>query len=425
MKHNILIAVLMLCISPVANAENAVQSGFYRDYWAQWDERISNCRGRLRVNDTELSLNENFGRRSEARANGLALIHIDEDLFALRSSELYLEIWGGHPHTADKRFYLNGKQRYDLPEVGTAAGNCTYDYPTIPVEVRHLVRGANALQFACDRGKSFWGHFILDNAALRCYLQPDHADLKAAGLDKFSAAVAVEGDPVAVGDTIRLSLSYPKNLEPHILSVDYFARYFGFDDNGDDRQNDWHGYTQNRLPRNHVGTASVAPYTVSWNAAMIPSQPQPMAVRAVVHLKSGLKYATEPTAGLSFAEGRSRVRMYRCSDMPVPFWSRASRVKKATIELPADMSNISRARLMIKIWDGGEGSVDKPFRINGHAYDITSHKAIHDVVFTVADVDPQHLCSGANTLMLLSDTTHHGIEVLLPGPVLVIRYEGE
>ena len=110
---------------------------FYRQYWAEWDENITNCRGRLRVNDTELSLHKTFGKRSEAKANGLMLVSIKEDLFQLKAAQLYLEMWGGHPGTSGKRFLPNGKQIYNVPEVGTASGNCTYTAKDPPSRNRH------------------------------------------------------------------------------------------------------------------------------------------------------------------------------------------------------------------------------------------------------------------------------------------------
>jgi len=117
--------------------------------------------------------------------------------------------------------------------------------------------------------------------------------------------------------------------------------------------------------------------------------------------------------------------MYKCSSMPTSFWSRDSKGNKAVIELPKDISSLQCVRLMIKIWDGGEGSVKEPFKINGHPYSITSRRAVHDVVFTVTDIDPKHLKPGKNQITLLSETEHHGIEVLLPGPVLIARYNEE
>ncbi len=396
---------------------------FFRQHWAEYDGIISNSTGRmLRVNDAELSLHPEYGKRPEARANGFTLVDVPENLFALQGADLYLEVWGGHPKTANKRFLINGKQEYAIPDRGCETGHCVYTYPIIPLEVAQLVTGQNAVQFACDRGETFWGHFIIDETAIRCYLKPNHPDLVQRGLQGFSAHVALSSNGKALGDRVSLSLTYPKSLEGQIESVGYFARYDGYDDDGDGQTNDWHGYTHDRKYVNHLGRATAAPFAITWDTRMIPDQDGPMALRALVHFKDGLDYWTPVLDGLAFARGRNPVEMYACSDMPVPFWSRASQLRQATIDVPDNLSNIESARLIVKIWDGGEGEVKEPFKINGHPYAITSGRAIHDVVHTNLEVDPGHLKPGANTLTVLSDTEHHGIEVLLPGPCLMVRY---
>lgn len=396
---------------------------FFREHWAEFDAAVSNSSGRmLRVNDAELSLHPEYGSRAEARANGLTLIDVPEDLFALQGADLYLEVWGGHPKTANKRFLVNGKRPYAIPDDGCEAGHCAYTYPFVRLEVAELVTGRNAVQFACDRGQTFWGHFIIDEAAIRCYLKPDHPDLAARGLQEFSAGVLLRSGDNILGDAVSISLSYSKWFEDQIESVEYFGRYHGFDDDGDGQTNDWHGYTHDRKHVGHIGRATSAPFSVVWDTRMIPDQDRSMALRALIRLKGGLCYWTPILDGLVFAEGRPSVRMYTCRDLPVPFWSRASQVREATIELPDDLSAPESARLIVKIWDGGEGTVAEPFKINGYPYAITSGRANHDVVHTDVEVNPAHLKPGANTLTLLSDTDHHGIEVLLPGPCLVVRY---
>ena len=421
MKRTIVVVtaffVLLIFLGRTVNAGE-----FYREYWAEWDESITNCRTRLRVNDTELTLHKTFGKRSEAKANGLMLVSINEDLFNIKTAQLYLEMWGGHPGTSAKRFLPNGKQVYNIPEVGTAAGHCTYSYPVIPMKVSHLVTGTNAFQFACDRGSSFWGHFIIDNAAVRCFLKPDHPDLVKTGLKEFSANIKLSNASGVLQDITEVSISFPEKFEQLIVSVDYFGRYLGFDDDGDGQDNDWHGFTQKKQYKNNIGSASKPPFAVKWNTSMLPSQPEPMAICAVVLLKGGYHYVTDTLDDLTFPANRNRVVMYKCSSMPAPFWSRDSKENKAVIELPKDISSIQRAQLMIKIWDGGEGNIKESFKINGHPYPITSRRAVHDVVFTIADVNPKHLKPGKNQITLLSDTEHHGIEVLLPGPVLIARY---
>ena len=90
-------------------------------------------------------------------------IRMREDLRLLRGAELDLELWGGHPGTTNRRVTVNGRTTYPLPGV---AGDtqCTHMYPRLALKITDLVDGYNALQFACDQGTSFWGHFIVDEA---------------------------------------------------------------------------------------------------------------------------------------------------------------------------------------------------------------------------------------------------------------------
>jgi hypothetical protein len=289
----------------------------------------------------------------------------------------------------------------------------------VPLEVSHLVRHVNAFQFACGRGDGFWGHYIVDNACLRAYLEADHPDLSEADLADFAASVADIG---SVGDVADVRLEYPERSRGDIRSVDFYARYAGWDDDGDGEGEDWHGFTFHREPVNHVGTASEPPFAVEWDTRMIPAQTGPMALRAVVHLRDGFHYRTPARDGLVFPGDRPTVRLFAPAEMPKPFWSRASNGKTAVIELPDDLSNVESAQLMVKVWDGGAGEVEEPFTVNGHPYGILSGRASHDVVFTRAAVNVQGLKPGRNELRVLSDTEHHGIEVLLPGPCLRLRW---
>ena len=415
--------VLLLCIVFSACHKCSARGIFFREYWAEFDAAISNSSGRmLRVNDAELSLHEVYGKRPEALANGFTLINVPEDLFGLQEAELYLEVWGGHPGTANKRFIVNGKQIYPLGDDGTEVKHCAYSYPAVPIKVEHLVSGQNAFQFACDRGKTFWGHFIIDEAAVRCYLKPDHPDLKKNNLQDFEARVQLQSQGSTLSDSVHISLSYPERHEKSIISVEYFGRYDGFDDNGNKLDNDWHGYTHDRKYVNHVGQVTSPPFALTWDTSMIPSRTGPMALKALVHLKGGFHYFTDMLDGLVFPADRNKVELYKCNVLPKPFWSRASNLQTATINLPRNLANVESARLMVRVWDGGEGAVTEHFKINGHPYSITSGRANHDLVFTNVEVNVNHLKAGENTLTLLSDTEHHGIEILLPGPCLVLRY---
>jgi hypothetical protein len=405
-----------------ASIKTNSQSRFFREYWLEYTGAVNNNLipvERTRVNDVGMSTHEWAWNRTESHANGLALINVADTIVNLEKAELYLELWGGHPGTANKRFQINGRKTYFIPGEGTEDNNCEYTFPVIPIDFKELVTGNNALQFTCDRGKTFWGHFIVDEAAIRCYLKKDHPDLVKHGFDKFKAVPATNSK--ILKDKLPITLQYPEAFQKQIVAVHYFGRYFHFQENGNN--SDWHGYTQHKLFKNHIGTATQPPFLVNWDAHMVSDQGKPIAIRALIELKDSIYYWSDILDGLSFEPSRNHVQLYSCVELPKPFWSRDKQMKTAQIELPKDISNIESAELHVRIWDGGEGSVKEPFKLNGHAYKITAGGAPHELVYTINQVNPEHLKPGINNIELISDTEHHGIEICLPGPTLIVRYK--
>ncbi|NLF31067.1 MAG: hypothetical protein GX591_09300 [Planctomycetes bacterium] len=401
-------AILMTLLNGCGRTE---PSRFVHTTWAPLEGNS------FRVNSPDTA-GGRYADRWEAKAGGLLALNAPADLAGVRQAELYLELWGGHPGTANKRFSLNGRQEVLLPEVGAADHHCTYSYPTVPLDLNALSSGPNALQFTCDLGeKNFWGHYLLRAAALRLTLEPGHPAVADAGLDGFAATVTAAA---ADGDTIRLGLDVDPQWRGRIARVDYHARYDGYDDNGNGLTDDWHGYTKGRLPQAIAATADAAPFEAAWNLSMIPDQPA-VQVRAVVHFADAeaLTYETAPVE-VALPRRAARVSLHGVTTMDRPFWSRANRPRTATIHLPADPATIERAQLHVLIWDGGDGGTADHFTVNGHAIPIAGD-GHHDVLYRVIDVDPAILRLGANELRLLSATEHHGIEVILPGPALAIR----
>lgn len=392
---------------------------FFKEYWAPETHGERRSRARIRVNDPGISLHEQWGRRWESQVNGHASLTVAEDLFTLTGAELYLELWGGHPGTAGKRFSFNGRQWYPIPDTGTESGYCTYFYPSIPIRLGDLVSGENHLQFATERGSSFWGHFIVDNAAVRAGLKDDHPQL--AELGAAGARPTVKADCGRGEEAMGLSIEADHRFRHAIESVEYVARYAGYDEAGTGEARTWHGYTLNRCLRSHVGGSLRWPFAAEWDLSMIPDQDVPVEIRALVRFVNGVRYWTVPMQSSSLVRQRKTVLLYTSHDLPQPFWSRANNVKECTIEIPGDPAKADAAELHVRTWDGGEGNVADPFTVNGHPYAITSRIAVHDVVYAVVPVDPAHLVKGRNRIRLVSDTEHHGIEVLLPGPAIAVR----
>jgi hypothetical protein len=376
---------------------------------------------RFRVNAPETSVTPPWMYRSEARGNGMMLILIEEDLALLESAALYAELWGGHPGTANKRLSINGRSTYLLPEVGTADGHCTHNYPSIPLKLTDLVNGYNAVQFACDIGTGFWGHYIVDNAALHMVLQPQHPDLAKHGLSAFAASVAIE-EVSTPEDVINLHLVCSPEFYDRIRCVHYSGYYAGYDENGNGLSLDWHGFTKKREPVSILGSSPDPPFTTVWDTSMLTAQ-KPVAVRAVIQFRDmpGLVYHTLQNTGLHIPQREGiRVTQHLAENQPQPFWSRAGNRRKCTIPLNCDPGRIEQAELHVVIWDGGAGTIREPFTINGHPLSVVG-SGVHDVLYRKIQVDLSLLNKGENEIVLLSDTEHHGIEILLPGPCLVVR----
>jgi hypothetical protein len=392
---------------------------FYKETWYEDGVEHGNPKfnSRFRVNSPEIVLHPTFGNRKETRANGMMQILMEDNLAHLQSAELYLEVWGGHPHTANKRVTVNGRSAYPLPEVGTATGHCTHMYPTLPLNITDLVNGYNVFQFACDQGESFWGHFIIDNACLRTELKPEHPILQKYNLAAFNANIHAHLDPQQERIDIRLATS-PTNLD-QIASIEYQGYYTHYDENGNTHNTDWHGFTKNRQPVAYVGRVTEAPFALSWDIAMLPRQ-ENIKIRAFIRFKDepSLLYRTQPSNPIQ--QQNDTVRFFKAETMPKPFWSRAMNKKTCTITIPDQPRHIERAELHIVTWDGGNGKIENYFTLNGHFIPVAG-TGKHDTLYSIIPINPAWLWAGENRIELLSDTEHHGIEILLPGPHLTIK----
>jgi hypothetical protein len=415
---------IFLLLLIVCSYQTFGQSRFYRQHWVEYEGRINNNKQqgeRTRVNDRGMSTQKSWYTRFESQVNGLAIIGIPDTILHLERAELFAEMWGGHPKTANKRFQVNGGRVYPLPSEQTEAGFCEYLFPLVPIDYHELVRGNNAIQFLCDRGETFWGHFLMEEIGINCYYRYDAPELVKSGLKDFSAVPKIENRILA--DEVTISLKMPLEFINLIEEVHYFGRYYGVDASGTGSNEQWHEYLFNRKYTGNIGTATTEPFTVKWNTSMLPDQGKPMAVKALIKFKNGFFCWSDILDGLTFPLNRKRVQLYQCTDLPAPFWSRDRQVRFARLELPDDISAIESAELHVRIWDGGEGTVKEPFKLNGVPYKITAGDAPHKLIYTIQNVKPEDLNPGVNEFWLMSDTEHHGIEVLLPGPCLVIRYK--
>jgi hypothetical protein len=407
---------------------------FFHRTWFQMGGEFSNPKtnNRFRVNDAYAATHPNFHHRLEPKENGMMLIPMNHSVPTIEAARLVLELWGGHPHTSNRRFTVNGRTTYpiDVP----VDDQCTQVYRSIPLKITDLVRGPNAIQFAVDGDQTFWGHFIVEEAAIETLL-PESNEV----VQDWNA-VSPTNPVVLVNDSqpelFLLSLDMSQQASKMIARVHYYAKYEGFDENGDGNTNDWHGMTKRKEPLGHLGTSDEAPYSVQWDTSMVVAQ-QGVQVRAVIELvnsetlvsneqrlkaennrywKAESTYLqTEPTKEFSIVHP-PEVEVVRIPSEKhsVPFWSRANQRRKCEFTVPKKGAKLERAQLSIVVWDGGAGEVKEYFKFNGHPLSIAAD-AQHDVLYSQVPMDPSWISAESNRIDLHSDTEHHG-------PSLILRY---
>lgn len=405
-------------------------SGFERVYRYKPGEEFANphFNGRqLRVNAAEASIHPSFSKRSEPRSSGLARIAIDEDLTDVRRVDLSTEIWGGHPGTSRKRVSINGRKAFSIPEVGCAGHNCTHQYPEFNLPPETLVRGYNSLQFACDQGDTFWGHYIVDQTALSIGLNRNDEQLVANRLSDFEANVQA----TKTSKGYRLKLDFDESYASRISRVHFQGRYLGYDENGNGWRNDWHGMTKNAQRYGWIATTDESSHEAVWDTTMLPKQ-SGVQIRAVVEFQADtegeksdatLCFRTQVLKGLEISKPEGLdIKLFHAFDLPTPFWSRAGKKKSCTIDVPFETGRILEAELNVIAWTGGAGDVEDYFTLNGHHIPVAEGSQ-HETVYSKVSIDPTWLKQGENTIELHSDTEHHGIEILLPGPALAVLYQ--
>ena len=416
---------------------------FFHRFWFQMGDDFANppVNDRFRVNDPYVATHPNFHHRREPRGNGMMLIPMQQSLPEVDAARLYLELWGGHPHTSNRRVTVNGRTTY--PITVPSDDQCTHAYRYVPLKITDLVRGPNAIQFAVDGEDTFWGHFIVEEAAIDVLMSASEE------FKRWSALVPVP--PTVIVDrtepeAFSLALKVDATAAPTITSVHYFAKYAGFDENGDGQVSDWHGMTKRKQPVGHVGTATKFPYAVRWDTSMIKAQ-EGVQIRALVELAGskqmieaenelrlqgnrfwkaeGRYWQTDPSPQLTITHPDGIQVAYVPSEKAsIPFWSRANRKRDCEFAMPTDRIQIERAELNIVVWDGGAGDVKEYFKINGHALAVAANAA-HDVIHSRLPLEPSWISPDTNRAELLSDTDHHGIEILYPGPMITLRYRSQ
>ena len=347
------------------------------------------------------------------------------DLDQAVAAEVMLELWSGHAGTSNKRFRVNGGDWINVPEPGNIPGtsgsvsrlpaSCYqyFTYPTIAIPLDALRQGENTLQFGADGQVCFdfgWGQWGAYGVTFRIY----YDEGKAHPSGRITAPAAGSG----VNEAVRLEavVSSPNDA---IAAVDFIGRYedVDYESNGQYRQ--WHySYRLGRI-RHHLGTAEQAPYEITWNTAWVPDQQEPMEFMARIRDVNGMTYMTPAVGGVTLERRETSVQLYKPYDQPPNWVSRLNKRLGNKVFVKDDLRRATDARLVVSTWNGRHGIVD----MNDAGLRLIVGQD-HRPGYNEVAIPLEHIRFGRNFLFALSGTSSgHGIEVMWPGIVLLVRYQ--
>jgi hypothetical protein len=368
-----------------------------------------------------------FERAKDHLPNSRLGIRIDDLQHAI-GAEALLDRWGGHRGTINKRIRFNDHDWITVPEIKAVPADIRpemlmfQDNPVVEVPLEHLLEGENIFDADCDEAGGFgWGQWGLYSLVLRVYYDREKKGDNFAISGEISSPAS--GQSIDDHPTIEVSAEAPLG----VARIDVLAAYDGFDEDGDGIFDGWH---ESRFQlvrgeaneiRDHVGTLWKKPYRLIWNTHWVPDQkPGDISLIARIQDSRGYWYVSEPVADLSLNREDVNVRLYRARGVPEDFAVRVEETKECFFDIPTSdrISQATEAALHLRTWHGWDGH-HEPLRINDHVMPVDGKNHFYD--YDLLPFPPSALHSGENSFRIHSKTQHHMLEVLWPGPALVVR----
>ena len=425
MKRMYPVLVLLLFFSPsqlLAQLRGPQPGDIYREYTVTMHSGND-----WRVTDPDAA---DFHEASLEFLPNPVLHFVIDDLEHAVRAEVLLDRWGGHTGTSGKRIRVNAHEWIPLPELTTTPDGhdptcyMYQDNPIIEVSLDDLKEGENTLEGLAGEQTchSFdWGQWGWYGVIFRIYYSEEKEH------PTGEIVSPVPGENLDENPIISVSAENAK-LGPGIARVEVLAYYEGYDENGDGIFQDWHHHYHYGSLGQHVGSAigsslQDVPYRVQWFTRWIPDQPsESMKLIARIQDHAGMWYVTDTVENLGLERDSVAVRTYFSRNVPEAFWVREGQRQVCSLFLPDDFNPdiVEEVAVHLRTWNGRNHGTGTLTRINEWTGSIRGTD--HNYAYTIQRIPTDALQAGENIFEFYSETQHHGVELLWPGPGMTVRY---
>lgn len=404
-----------LCVSALSIDAAELEPGIYRDFFIS-----------MEGNDWRVTDPQAPHPGAQAFLPNPVLTIEDIDLKGATHAVLAMHHWIGHGGTEGQEIVINGTHRIRIPlnenlQAPNPASYLNNRNLALPLPLEWIHKGANTLEGAIAeefQGHHWWGQWGWYWVAIRVFYDESVVHAPDGQIRLGSDHRNLTEDLVKV----RLETSDPDAIQ----SVTLFAKYYGFDEDGDYRFHDWHGFeNEHGIIEGAADTCNEAPFELEWDLSWIPDQrPETVGLIAKILGKDGFVRITQPILGLSIERDYS-VKMYHADNWPTQL-VRNQTAAAATIEIPSHvpLRENASAQFLIRTWNG----MNNEF---GHTPVILNQNRLenelvvgnsHHYGFDQSEIPLKTLSNGRNHITFFSETHHHGCEVLVPGPAILIKW---
>jgi transcriptional regulator CtsR len=419
--HLLIFAIILCFISPRSFAQFTSGGPQPGDVYKEYTLTLPNNNTSWRVTDPNATyVGEPGNSPSDFLPNPVHTFSID-DFSDVERAEIVIDVWGGHVGTVGKKIRFNSSPWITIPELNTTptSGQCYTQQVTyvLDVPISDLSGGTNSIEGTSGGQTCYnfnWGQWGWYGAKIRVY----YSSSKGATTGQIISHTS--GSAFSDNPTIQIS------ADGTVDQVDFLAKYDDYDVDGDGYYNEWVEDYQRRSwndpveINNHIGTVTTSPYSIVWNTEWVPDQTN-AAVSLIARIKNekGYWYVTDIVENLTLSRSGYSIKLYKPQNVPERFWVRNGQVNSSLVSIPT-LAEATEAKVHIRTWNGNENNASFYTRVN--STDLPAYGRDHFFSYDIVDIPINSLATGNNTITFQSSTADHGIEVLWPGPAIMVKY---